>query len=237
MGGDAEQELRDLAATAYSQSATTPLLASIVLRRAQRQRRRRNAVRGSVVGAVVIGTAAAATIGGGPYYEYRQPSAVMEPTVPTASSVVVNRDLAPERLDVVQITLHIDGREVQGLLRVIGMAGDVVACPASSSTACTVTVNGEPVADATVAGLDTLPFDRVTVPEDALFVLGDARDKSVDSRDLGPVDLADVNGVVVAVINGAGKAGPVVGAPGHPVPDDYEIDPERPVPPAFTTDD
>ena len=42
------------------------------------------------------------------------------------------------------------------------------AVPRGSS----VTVNDQPPEDAYMAGLRTRPFDEVTVPKDALFVLG-----------------------------------------------------------------
>lgn len=234
-GSDAEQALRDLAGTAYSQSAPSPWLAATVLQRAAKRRRSRRLLGAAAVGTVLAGSVAAATVGGGPYYEYRQPSAIMEATVPTGSSVVVNRDLTPAALDVVQVTLDIDSRDVQSVLRVVASAGDTVACPAAAlSSSCTVTVNGRPVADPYVAGLRTRPFNTVTVPDGSLFLLGDARDIAVDSRTLGPVPASAVNGVVVAVIDQGGKVRPVEGAPAHQIPDDYEVDPEAPVPPAST---
>jgi signal peptidase I len=236
-GSDAERALQDLARTSYSQSAISPLLTSTVLQRAAQRRRNRRRFGGAVVGAVLAGSVAAVTVGGGSYYEYRQPSAVMESTVPTGSSVVVNRDLAPVVLDVVQVTLAIDGRDVQSVLRVVASAGDTVACPVrASSPSCTVTVNGRPVADPYVAGLRTRPFDAVTIPDDSLFLLGDARNIAVDSRILGPISTSNVRGVVVAVVNTDGKARPIDGAPAHQIPDDYEVDPEAPVPPASTQD-
>ncbi|MFC5730271.1 MULTISPECIES: signal peptidase I [Nocardioides] len=234
-GSDAEKALRDLAGTAYSQSVASSWLAATVLHRATKRRRSRRMLGGAAAGAVLVGSVAAATVGGGPYYEYRQPSAVMESTVPVGSSVVVNRDLEPVALDVVQVALDIDGRDVQSVLRVVGTAGDTVACPAtSSSSSCTLTVNGRPIANSYVAGLRTQPFGTVKVPDNALFLLGDARNVAVDSRMLGPVPAADVNGVVVAVVDDGAKVWPVEGAPRHHIPDDYEVDPETPVPPAST---
>lgn len=234
-GSDAEQALRDLAGTAYSQSATSPWLAATVLQSAAKHQRSRRLVGAAAMGTVLAGSVAAATVGGGPYYEFRQPSAAMESAVPTGSSIVVNRDLAPVALDVVQVTLNIDGRDVQSVLRVVASAGDTVACPAAASpSSCTVTVNGRPIAEPYVAGLRTRPFNTVTVPDDALFLLGDARNIAVDSQTLGPVPASDVNGVVVAVFKEGGKAWPVEGAPGHQIPDGYEVDPEAPVPPAST---
>lgn len=232
--GDAERSLRALAAIAYDHGGEQPWLAATVLRRARRSRRRRLIVGSCVAGTVLVGSVAAATVGGGPYYEHRQPSAVMEPTVRVGESVVVNRDLDPQRLDVVHLDLRVDGGEIDTLLRVIGTAGDTVACPATGAASCAVTVNGTPLRDQYVAALSALPFDEVTVPEGSLFVLGDARDVAVDSRSLGPVRDDDVRGVVVAVVSDGGKASTVAGAPRHHVPDDYQVDPEAPVPPAST---
>lgn len=231
---DVERRLRDLADAAYAETADAPWLASTVLRRARLRRRRITILRSTLLSTALVGTAAAVTVGGGPYYEYRQPSAVMEPAVPPGSSVVVNRDLNPQRMDVVQLDLNADGATIDGLLRVVGTAGDVVACPATAARSCTVTINGAEVQDEYVAGLQTRPFPEVVVPEGTLFVLGDARAFAVDSRSLGPVDADDVNGVAVALINDEGEADPIAGAPRHTVPDDYKVDLEAPVPPAST---
>lgn len=234
-GSDAETALRDLAGKAYSQGVASPWLASAVLQRTKRRRRGHRMFGGVAASAVLVGSVAAATVGGGPYYEYRQPSAVMESTVPAGSSVVVNRDLAPVSLDVVHVVLDIDGQDVQSILRVLGTAGDTVACrAAASSSSCTVTVNGQPVADPYVSGLRAQPFGPVKVPDNTFFLLGDARDVAVDSRALGPVPAGDVNGVVVAVVDTDAKAWPVGGAPRHHIPNDYEVDVEAPVPPAST---
>jgi signal peptidase I len=69
--------------------------------------------------------------------------------------------------------------------RVIGLPGDHVTC---CNAIGQITVNGVPVDEASYvklqAGEDTpqvVPFD-VTVPPDSLWVLGDNRDRSRDSR-------------------------------------------------------
>jgi signal peptidase I len=68
--------------------------------------------------------------------------------------------------------------------RVVGVPGDEVACCGGGAVA----VNGTPVDEPYVVGV-TEPFDTVRVPEGAFFVLGDARDVAIDSRDqAGPLD-------------------------------------------------
>jgi signal peptidase I len=89
--------------------------------------------------------------------------------------------------------------------RVIGVAGDQVACCNAHNQ---VTVNGhalsEPYIDLTTAnstqhGSAFTSFDR-TVPKGDLFVMGDHRDDSADSRVNGFVPVSDVIGRAFAVI-------------------------------------
>jgi signal peptidase I len=115
-------------------------------------------------------------------------------------------------------------REVQGLVgfgapgdkdfikRVIGVPGDIVACCADGH----VTVNGQPLEEPFVFLSDTttpqMSFDPVTVPEGELFLMGDHRDGSSDSRFNGTVPAEKVVGRAFAVFYPAGRA-KVLGVP------------------------
>jgi signal peptidase I len=89
--------------------------------------------------------------------------------------------------------------------RVIGVAGDHVACCTADKQ---VTVNGHPLiepyidlttADPSQHGTAYTTFD-VTVPKGDIFVMGDHRDDSDDSRVNGPVPVSDVVGRAFVVI-------------------------------------
>lgn len=83
--------------------------------------------------------------------------------------------------------------------RVIGVPGDIVACCDEGR----VTVNGEPIEEPYVYLSDPsspqAEFEPVTVPEGRLFVMGDHRDGSSDSRYNGTIPESSVVGRAFAV--------------------------------------
>lgn len=134
------------------------------------------------------------------------PSRSMEPTVSTGDRVLVNKlayrfGSGPQRGDVVVF----DGSGYFGdgdyIKRVVGVGGDRVACRGGQGK---VEVNGEPVDEAYLYPGDspsTVPFD-VVVPEGTLFVMGDHRSASADSRD----HLGSPGGGMVPVDSVIGRA-------------------------------
>jgi signal peptidase I len=124
----------------------------------------------------------------------------MSPTLRTGDRLVVRHADGAEvhRGDLVAINrsayadANSDGISV---VRVVGLAGDTVAC-------CTdehLSVNGKPITEPYITpGFEGLFEFSAKVPEGTIFVEGDNRGNSDDSRFGGPVRLSGVVGVVVA---------------------------------------
>jgi len=145
---------------------------------------------------------------------FKIPSGSMKETLQIGDHILVNKFIygvkipflrttiievkKPKRNDIVVFKFPEDpGKDF--IKRVVGVAGDVVEHRDKK-----VYVNNEPVDD--IFGMYTDPhifpgsfqprdnFGPVTVPPDSLFVMGDNRDQSYDSRFWGFVDLKDVMG-------------------------------------------
>lgn len=122
----------------------------------------------------------------------RVSSGSMEPTVCTGDVVVINHLAARGRLqrgDVVTFASPADGSEQ--IKRVVAVAGERVGIADAL-----LVVDGRAVAEPYVdtATIDGVYFGPVLVPEGTVFVMGDARELSVDSRAFGPVPLDAVDG-------------------------------------------
>lgn len=236
-----EQTLRDLAAAGAPSVVAPPFLAErVVARRARSKRRRRLTASLTLAGLSVGGSIAARSGGEARFYEVYQPSGAMTPTVGIAETLVVDRTLEPQRDDVVQLSFVNAGTSLS-VKRVIGLPGDVIACPASSDGYCHAwTRNGQALSEPWIGrdrlhppgGPAPLPgffidrggriaaFPAVTVTPGQVFLLGDNRDNAVDSRNSQPVlqQLSAIKGVGVQIIGTDGHRRPIPGAPPHDVP-------------------
>jgi signal peptidase I len=122
----------------------------------------------------------------------------MEPTLHPGSVVLVDK-IGPRlrgihREDLVVFASPQDGQE--SVKRVVAVAGQHVAIRDADLYVDDVLVD-EPQVDH--SRIDGLWFGPVTVPDRAVFVLGDARSGSVDSRVYGPVPLGAIHGRVALV--------------------------------------
>jgi signal peptidase I len=108
----------------------------------------------------------------------------MEPHIAPGEYVLINtvayRVGAPHRGDIVAFR----SGDARGLFikRVIGLPGDRVRVDRGS-----VFVNGSPLSEPYVRYSDVRSFPEATVPPSSVYVLGDNRAESEDSRFFGPI--------------------------------------------------
>lgn len=126
----------------------------------------------------------------------RVASSSMSPTLADGDQVLVDkispRARQPRRRDIV--TFRLPGSGVQLIKRVVAVAGDTVGLQDGR-----LVVDGTTLTERFVnyAQMDSTYFGPVTVPAGAVFVLGDDRENSVDSRSFGPVAVHDITGRVL----------------------------------------
>jgi len=145
---------------------------------------------------------------------FKIPSGSMKPTLLVGDHLLVNKFVYgvkipflrktlipvdnPERGDIVVFIYPVD-RSKDFIKRVVGVAGDTIAIKNKR-----IYINGSPSNDGHGVHTDSLifpgslqprdNFGPATVPPGHLFVMGDNRDESYDSRFWGFVDLRDVLG-------------------------------------------
>ncbi len=117
----------------------------------------------------------------------------MEPNLYSDQRLVVEkvsyRFHGPQRFDIVVLEMPSQGDELL-IKRVIGLPGETVEIKEGQ-----VYVNGEPLEEPFTAE-QTQPghYGQVTVPPLHVYVLGDNRDRSNDSRSFGPVPISSIVG-------------------------------------------
>jgi signal peptidase I len=125
----------------------------------------------------------------------------MQPTLPTGSLLWVQRGTDVRPGDIVVASVRDDPRMSPGtyLKRVIGLPGDQVAC---CDAAGLVTVNGKTLAETSYLYPGDMPSKirfSVTLGPDQVWLMGDHRSISFDSREWGPVPEHDIVGRVIEV--------------------------------------
>jgi len=150
---------------------------------------------------------------------FKIPSGSMIPTLQIGDHILVNKFIygvkipllrttliplmEPKRGDIV-VFIYPEDRSKDFIKRLIAVAGDTVEIRDKK-----ILLNGKPYEDPHGVHTDEviLPssmqkrdnFGPVTVPEGSIFVMGDNRDHSYDSRFFGFVDLKDVMGKAMIV--------------------------------------
>lgn len=121
----------------------------------------------------------------------------MRPTLLTQDRLLLTKGYdGPHRGDIVVFLLKEQGAEVEVVKRVVGLPGDTVE---TRGDVAWVNGHAEPKGyDILVGGGDRL-VGPVRVPKGSIFVLGDNRVVSLDSRFIGPIPLTSVVGRAVAI--------------------------------------
>lgn len=164
---------------------------------------------GRVVFWVITGVAAACLIGSltavlVTTHVYRQTSVAMEPAIQVGDRVAVSAGAGFRRGDIVvlHIPANFAGAGELVVKRIIGLPGDHVVCCNADGR---VTVNGKPLDETYLypgQQPSTVTFS-VTLGKGQLWVMGDNRSYSEDSREWGPIPASDVVGPVLVVLHGA----------------------------------
>jgi signal peptidase I len=122
------------------------------------------------------------------------PSESMVPTLEVGDRVFVNKFIyrfrQPKQGDIV-VFKSIEGEQEDLIKRVVGVPGDTIVLSNG-----TLIVNGVPKEEPYVNHQlpDLSSFGPITVPEGKVFVLGDNRANSRDSRFFGPLPIQDIEG-------------------------------------------
>lgn len=137
--------------------------------------------------------------------------ASMLPTLETNDKIIISNFLyTPDYGDIIAVNKE-DAEESSMIKRVIALPGDTVSINFETHI---ITVNGkvifedykvtEPISEAYDM---TYPSATVTVPEDSVFVLGDNRNNSVDSRhdEIGFISSDEINGKALFKIYPIGR--------------------------------
>jgi signal peptidase I len=117
----------------------------------------------------------------------------MEPNLHTDQRLVVEkisyRFHGPRRFDIIVLKLPDQGEELL-IKRVVGLPGETVEIKDGR-----VYINGEALDEPfTAEETRSRRYEKVTVPPLHVFVLGDNRNRSNDSRSFGPVHINDIVG-------------------------------------------
>lgn len=153
-----------------------------------------------VAGKAVLSQAAGSLLGGAGHY--RTPSASMAPTLRPGESLLADvlyfRRHAPRRGDVV-VFHRPEQTGAPSIMRVVALAGDRVSVLRGHAVVNGTTLN-EPYADPGDPAMFTNTTGEWIVPQGAVFVLGDNRANSVDSRLYGPVLIGNLIGRVTDIV-------------------------------------
>jgi len=147
---------------------------------------------------------------------FKIPSGSMLPTLQIGDHILVNKFIYGPRLEVpltqwslgqlpgfrepragdVVVFIYPKERDKDFIKRIVAVAGQTV-----ESRGNTILIDGKQVEDAHAhyEKRDHVDFGPYTVPAGHVFVMGDNRDESYDSRFWGPVPIQDIKGLAMVI--------------------------------------
>ncbi len=137
----------------------------------------------------------------------------MYPTLEENNYLIINKIPymihEPERGDIVVFKSHLttaDGKEKDLIKRVVAVEGDEIVIEEGR-----IYINGEELDEDYINGSYTPGSVEMTIPKDHVFVMGDNRQNSLDSRDpkVGPVEVDSIRGKVLVRLFPFNKIGKV----------------------------
>lgn len=99
----------------------------------------------------------------------------------------------PQRGEIITCNYPEDGNKLF-VKRIIGLPGETIEIREG-----TVYIDGEPIAETYLTHVDDQSMDPITLAKDEIFVMGDNRPVSRDSRAVGPLTLDEIYGRVLFV--------------------------------------
>ena len=99
----------------------------------------------------------------------------------------------PQRGEIITCNYPEDGNKLF-VKRIIGLPGETIEIREG-----TVYIDGEPIAETYLTRVDDQSMDPITLAKDEIFVMGDNRPVSRDSRAVGPLTLDEIYGRVLFV--------------------------------------
>lgn len=99
----------------------------------------------------------------------------------------------PQRGEIITCNYPGEGNKLF-VKRIIGLPGETIEIREG-----TVYIDGEPIAETYLTRVDDQSMDSITLAEDEIFVMGDNRPVSRDSRAVGPLTLDEIYGRVLFV--------------------------------------
>ncbi len=99
----------------------------------------------------------------------------------------------PQRGEIITCNYPEDGNKLF-VKRILGLPGETIEIREG-----TVYIDGEPIAETYLTRVDDQSMDPITLAKDEIFVMGDNRPVSRDSRAVGPLTLDEIYGRVLFV--------------------------------------